>query len=286
MVKTSAHVELSAALEKRANWFSGIKSALPGIGNAAKRVGSNPVFQAGVAVPVATAGVDMGINAIGKIMGAKRKAKSYQEMMAESPQLRRMPEDRVRKYYNTLHRFNPDMASDPITSAGWVLNAMRQGDDVINPHQAFATSFNDMAKMKRLEDEKGTYFRDTVDRVGKNINLVSSIQDAKEYDRLYRRQQNPISRTWDNLNREADTPIGRAAMSAVGRPASIIPNMANAVDANVSGYQRLKDRFGRSQEPGTLSGRTNGPYGRTGGQAWGNRVGIRDQREDESKRRR
>lgn len=48
------------------------------------------------------------------------KNRHYKNMLAEDPDLARMPAKDVQKAFSVLHRFSPDLASDPTVAASWV----------------------------------------------------------------------------------------------------------------------------------------------------------------------
>jgi len=92
------------------------------IGNVAK----------GIGIAAGTIGLaNMGVSAINKAYASltegRQKAKAYSEMLGVHKQLGREDGKRVQHAFNTLWKFNPDMASDPLTSGSFVQRAVDYG---------------------------------------------------------------------------------------------------------------------------------------------------------------
>jgi len=84
-----------------------------------KHIGSSTA-QIGVpalALGGAMAGSESLINAASSTISRSR---GYQGMMENNPELGKMDQKRVSAAFKTLHRFNPEMASDPYVAGGWV----------------------------------------------------------------------------------------------------------------------------------------------------------------------
>lgn len=55
-----------------------------------------------------------------------QKAQSYKTMISENPQLAQADPGLVQKAFNTLHRFNPEYAGDPLVAGTFVQNVVEQ----------------------------------------------------------------------------------------------------------------------------------------------------------------
>jgi hypothetical protein len=78
---------------------------------------------------VIAAGITMGAIAGGKdiydaIKGKIQHRSSFNEMMDMSPGLKKHDKKMVSAAFNTLHRFNPDYAADPLVAGTFVQNAL------------------------------------------------------------------------------------------------------------------------------------------------------------------
>lgn len=73
-------------------------------------------------------------NAVGDVYETAKdsiqKSRNYKAMMDQNPELRDLDATKVQQSFNTLHRFNPQYAQDPVVAGEWVAsNARRQGID-------------------------------------------------------------------------------------------------------------------------------------------------------------
>lgn len=59
--------------------------------------------------------------------GAVTRARGYKGMVEANPQLKKMDRVQVERAYNTLHRFNPEMAGDPLVAGSFVRRAAEMG---------------------------------------------------------------------------------------------------------------------------------------------------------------
>lgn len=86
-----------------------------GIGSMARRTGTTmaPVAAIGGVMYGADAAFSAASNAISRSRG-------FKSMMDNNPDLAKMDQKRVNSAFKTLHRFNPEMASDPYVAGGWV----------------------------------------------------------------------------------------------------------------------------------------------------------------------
>lgn len=78
---------------------------------------------------------------IGNFGEAKRKAKAYEEMVAANPSLREHDSSKVQAAFNTLHKFNPDYASDPLVASEFV-------GQVVETERVPLQSINELVKAR------------------------------------------------------------------------------------------------------------------------------------------
>lgn len=81
------------------------------------------------------AGIAGGIKGIDALSDAATgpimRSSSYNKMLKENPTLKTLPKSDVRKRFNTLYRFNPAMAKDPLVAGSFVRKAMEFRDEGI-----------------------------------------------------------------------------------------------------------------------------------------------------------
>jgi hypothetical protein len=68
--------------------------------------------------------IDMGIAAVSRVRDAANKGRSFKEMLEVNPHLQGGDSITVQRYFNTLHRMNPELASDPIVAGSFVSNQL------------------------------------------------------------------------------------------------------------------------------------------------------------------
>lgn len=113
-----------------------------------KRAAARPSFLSslGKALPpaIATAGTVALIGALGSSIAKKyegysqaiQKARSFRNMVKAYPDLEEYGADRLKNQFDTLHRFSPTIAQDPILSSGWIRRVNQftiEGKDFITP---------------------------------------------------------------------------------------------------------------------------------------------------------
>ena len=109
-----------ALMEKAAKSMGFMEAAMPAL----KTLG----FGAGVGIGAGA--LSLGAGAIGDAIGKHRdsidKAKHYKEMIEVNPELADSNADAtmVQRHFNTLHKFNPEYASDPVVAGTYVQNAL------------------------------------------------------------------------------------------------------------------------------------------------------------------
>jgi hypothetical protein len=73
----------------------------------------------------------LGEQGVEAIHNAASRAIGFHTMMKDNPDLDKMDRKRVHTMYNTLHRFNPEMARDPYVAGGWMRRIAEY--DVVDP---------------------------------------------------------------------------------------------------------------------------------------------------------
>lgn len=122
----------------------------PGDMQRLKALGHTAMEVAPIAVPLATLAAQ-GIGAvISKMTEASRKAGAYKQMMDQNPHLADKPTEDVQRYFNTLHRLNPELAGDPTVAASFVNNMVSMNNPV-NPHAALFEQARQLSALKRPE---------------------------------------------------------------------------------------------------------------------------------------
>lgn len=106
---------LEEAMTKMAGFSDLWQRSKPMLGQAAVSAGAT----VGGALALTVAG-DM----YSDIKGSLRKAKNYKSMMAENPDLAKMPAKKVQGVFNTLNTLNPVYAADPLVSGSFVRNTI------------------------------------------------------------------------------------------------------------------------------------------------------------------
>lgn len=78
---------------------------------------------AGVATSVAGGiGMSLASDAYDFVRRGISKTRDYKRMLASNPDLKEKPAVQVQSIFSTLHRFNPDFASDPVVAGSFVRN--------------------------------------------------------------------------------------------------------------------------------------------------------------------
>ena len=62
----------------------------------------------------------MGVHGIDRFVQAVKKGKDYKDMMEANPELAHYDDDELQAAFNTLHKFNPELASDPLVAGTFV----------------------------------------------------------------------------------------------------------------------------------------------------------------------
>lgn len=82
-------------------------------------------------VAIGSMAVGAGLQAAGRLIdhvtGSFQRAKGYKAMVEANPDLQKMDRKKVEMAYNTLHKFNPEMASDPLVSSSFVRRTAEMG---------------------------------------------------------------------------------------------------------------------------------------------------------------
>jgi hypothetical protein len=59
---------------------------------------------------------------------SKEALKNFESVYNSSPKLKKYKKELAQKYFNTLYHFSPKMASDPVSTESWLLQALRWED--------------------------------------------------------------------------------------------------------------------------------------------------------------
>lgn len=82
-------------------------------------------------VALGSMAVGAGVQAAGRLIdhvaGSLQRARGYKAMVEANPDLKKMDRQKVEMAYNTLHKFNPEMASDPLVSSSFVRRTAEMG---------------------------------------------------------------------------------------------------------------------------------------------------------------
>lgn len=133
-MRTSKHASVAAAIAPSPN----TKVAVAGI-RSPYEPGMSPVQQAALMAAPMVVGkaIDLGIAAVQKVRDAANKSRSYREMLEVNPHLHTEDAVQVQRYFNTMHRLNPDFASDPIVAGSFIANQLSMS----TPHRPHAGMF-------------------------------------------------------------------------------------------------------------------------------------------------
>lgn len=113
--------EVYAELEKMASALGSFFSS-PAMKSVGGALGLAAV--AGVGNAATDAIINTAATAIGNIGASKRKAKSFENMLEYNPNLRKVDSKKLHAAFNTLHKFNPEYASDPLVASEFVNQAV------------------------------------------------------------------------------------------------------------------------------------------------------------------
>jgi hypothetical protein len=121
------------------------------LGNAAART----VEYAPLAMMTAGAGaliggaVDAGRSGVRSLQDTMGKSRAYEAMLEENPQLAKADPNLTEKAFNTLYRFNPSYAKDPLVAGTFVKNVIDQ------ERMDIGTVSNLVTAHKTIQDAKG-----------------------------------------------------------------------------------------------------------------------------------
>ncbi len=103
----------------------------------------------------AAAGLGLGVSAAGDIHDAiadpLKKRSYFKKMMRENPHLKREKPKEVKKFFNTIYKFNPTVASDPVVSGSMMKRILQFKDEGIQPQDIKVLT----ETRKHLADAKG-----------------------------------------------------------------------------------------------------------------------------------
>lgn len=82
------------------------------------------------------------------IHGALTKGKYYKQMIEANPDLGEENAKHVQRAFNTLHKFNPEFASDPLVAGGYVRSAVQMGQFPAQTARELVSARKDMASTR------------------------------------------------------------------------------------------------------------------------------------------
>jgi len=107
------------------------------LGNLKAMAAEDGVLRKALYLGTGAAGIAAGVKGVEALHDAVAtpiaKARSFSAMMEENPGLRKEPPHDVKMRFNTLARFNPDMAADPVISGAFVRRALQFKEEGIQP---------------------------------------------------------------------------------------------------------------------------------------------------------
>ena len=111
-------------------------------------IGSAITLGIGTAVGLGSKGIQ---NAYNKITGDINRARGFRSMLKDNPDLGEFDRAKIEKVYRALHKFNPDMASDPYVSGSFVKNVLMVGQLPAQTVQTLTTSYEQAGKTRQRE---------------------------------------------------------------------------------------------------------------------------------------
>lgn len=94
---------------------------------------SGKVLRYGGAAAALGLGVSAADKGIDSIVSPLHKKRSFNKMMKDNPGLKKESPRDLKRAFNTLHRFNPKMASDPLVAGSFMKRTMQFKDEGIQP---------------------------------------------------------------------------------------------------------------------------------------------------------
>lgn len=88
-----------------------------------------------------------------KLKGAIFKKRNFNQMMEANPDLKQLDKKQVGMAFNTLVRFNPEFASDPLVAGTWTRNTAGYGEGV--PYDAAARLVDASSKIQQTKSTVG-----------------------------------------------------------------------------------------------------------------------------------
>lgn len=102
-----------------------------------------------------------------KLRGAITKKRNFHRMMKENPDLQHLDDKQVQLAFNTIQRFNPDFAGDPLVAGTWTRQIAGYGEGVPADRAAqlvqAATNLNKLRSAPGLKDITGAMGREGKD---------------------------------------------------------------------------------------------------------------------------
>lgn len=117
-----------------------------------------PAIGTAAALAVGSAGA-----AVGKLLAAKQKTRSYKEMLDMHPHLKKHDPSFVGRTYNTLYNVHPELVKDPMIAGAWIdtiaysggLDQQQQGRAILESVKELAQVRSHMSQASSRESSPG-----------------------------------------------------------------------------------------------------------------------------------
>ncbi len=123
------HLNLTGELKKEAGIFGKAKAAYSGAKTWLKTdTAARNALLTGIAVPTAMAGANIlgkGVDQLQDILEGPDKERDFQAILEIRPELKNEDPLLVRKYFDSLHKFAPAIASDPLAGGAYLYQVMK-----------------------------------------------------------------------------------------------------------------------------------------------------------------
>jgi len=107
----------------------------------------------------AVAAEQLGRSAYEAIRGALTKSRDYKNMLEANPDLSGEDSNMVQRAFNTLHKFNPEMAGDPLVAGGFVRSAVQVAQFPVANVRDLISARKDMATIREPKLELHRFVR-------------------------------------------------------------------------------------------------------------------------------
>jgi len=82
-----------------------------------------------IVAPIALAAAQDGYN---QVKGMINKSRNFKAMLEYNPSIKKLPDQKVKALFGTLHNVAPDLARDPVVASSWVTR-MYDKDEYVDP---------------------------------------------------------------------------------------------------------------------------------------------------------